>query len=426
MPLPTFSSRDELAIQLQEMGFATKDGKTKKSIVIELPRGGDRIATLQKIANDFVNYGGKYNPSGGQSSVGRTELRGSYYVECKIKGGGGSGAGSDLTKLTESAQCVYSAALYAGKGYTQKELKSVSSAFDVDEKLDNIFKKLPDDWIESSKIIAERLKKEFPPNGKNYVHHRGSKWVDKLERHWKKLNKDAGNPFSNLNKWSPADIWMISDKGAKVDITKTKSLVELNNLLIENLKSKDIIGVSLKKAVGTARYKELNTSKKRPTFKFERTTTGLRGFFESGDGYLFFEGGKAQFRTFGSTWQGELKGKNANMGKMSGGPIQRLVEDISKKKFRPQRELKDRNEKNIESFWNWYKSVPYHDKMTKTQFMQNIKDKDHNWYVSKILTTQLIAMVESLNDKQKDEFSSGMVNYAGSESELSGPYVKLY
>lgn len=426
MALPNFESKDELNAMLSSVGYETTDGKTKKTTVILLPKGGDREGTLREVAKKLKKYDGKYNPSGGSSSVGRTELRGSYYIECKIKGGGGSGAGSDLTKLTESAQCVYSAALYAGKNYTQKDMKSVSSSFDVDEKLDNIFKKLPDDWIESSKIIAARLKKEFPPSGKKYVHHRGSKWVDTLEKHWKKLNDDADKPFSNLNKWSPADIWMVSAKGAKVDITKTKSLVELNNLLIKNLKSKDIIGVSLKKVVGTAKYKELNTSKKRPSFKFEKTSTGLRGFFQSGDGYLFFEGGKAQFRKFGSTWQGELKGKNANMGKMSGGPIKGLIDNIHKKKFVPQRDLKEKNEENIESFYEWYSNVPYHKKMSRTEFMKNIKDKDMNWYVSKILTTQLIAMIESLTDKDKDRFASGMVNYAGSESELSGPYVKLY
>ena len=427
--MPVLQTREELEEILSKAKLETTPGKTKKTTEILLPKGGDREGTLREVAKLLKKYGAKYNPTGGQSSVGRTELNSGFYVECKIKGSGGSGAGSDLTTLTESAQCVYSAALYAGKTYTQKDIKACSKYFDVDEKLENIFKKLPDDWIESSKIIAARLKKEFPPGRKGYVHHRGSKWVQNLEKHWGKLNKEAGMPFSpgaGINKWSPADIWMVSAKGAKVDITKAKTLVDLNKLLIENLRSKDIIGVSLKKVVGTAKFKYLNIDKKRPKFSFESTTTGLRGFFQSGDGYMMFEGGKAQFRKFGSTWQGELKGKNANMGKMSGGPLKTLIEQIQKTKFIPQRELTKKDDKTIEQFLGWYNSIPYHKKMTRANFIKEIETKDMNWYISKILTTQLISIVENLPKKDKDKFTSGMVNYAGSETELSGPYVKLY
>lgn len=427
--MPSISSRDDLKIKLASAGYADlANGKTAKTVVVQIDRGGDRIGTLEDIAKKLKSFAGKYNPKGGQSSVGRTELGGGYYIECKIKGGGGSGAGSDLTKLTESAQCVYNAALYKGKSYSHADLKSkpVRDCFDVDEKLENVLSKLPDEWVKSSMMVAEKLKKQFPAQGKNYIHHRGSTWVDTLENHWKDLNNEAGKPFANLNKWSPADIWMVSTAGARIDITKTKTLVELNNLLIKQLKSKDIIGVSLKKVVGTAKYKELNINKNRPVFKFEKTSTGLRGFFDSGDGYMFFDGGKAQFRTFGSTWQGELKGKNANMGKMSGGPIKTLIENISGKNFIAQKNLDNRTDDEMEMFYKWYTACPDTPKMSKFDFFKKVAEKDQNWYVSKIMTTQLISMVEALSDKDKDRFSSGMVNYAGSESELSGPYVKVY
>lgn len=416
-------STDDLKIQLDKCGYTDlKQGKSSTTVVVELEKGGDREGALRNIATKLK---GRYNPKGGTSSVGRTEI-GTYKVEAKIKGGGGSGAGSDITKLAESAQCIYNAACYARKPYTHAGLKGASSKYDVDEKIENVLTKLPDDWIASSKLVAEQLKKKFPST--TYTHHRGSAWVNNLYTHVNLLNREAGKPFGDANKWSPADIWMVTPKGANVNLTSAKTFVELNEMLIKNFNSKDIIGVSLKKVVGRVSYKELNLGRERPTFKYERTTTGLRGFFESGDGYLFFNGGKAQFRRFGTTWQGELKGKNANMGKMSGGPIKGLVDMIigPGKSFIPQRQLEERNDENMKLFYEWYTACPDTPAMDEYEFYKAVMEKETNWYISKIMTTQLISIVESMSKKNKDRFASGLVNYAGSESELSGPYSKVY
>lgn len=423
--MPQFKNKDELKVQLHKIGYKDLTDKTAKKIVINIPKGADRVGTLEDAANKLKSYGGKYNDKSNESSVGRTEFNGGFAVLAKIKGGGGSGAGSDLTKLTESAQCIYNASHYAKGGYSHTDLKKHAKDADVDETMTNILKKLPEDWVESSMLVAEELKKRFPA-AKRYTHHRGSKWVSDLEGHWKKLNDEAGKPFSNLNKWSPADIWMVSSKGANVDLLKTKTLTELNKVLLANLKTKDIVGVSLKKVAGRAQYKELNVSSSRPTWKYESTTTGLRGFFASGDGYLMFDGGKAQFRKFGSTWQGELKGKNANMGKVSGGPIITLMKIQFGKDMIPQRDLMGRTDADVEMFYDWYCKVKYHDKMSYYDFYKEVEQKDMNWFISKAMTTQLISIVENLPKAKKDEFASALVNYAASESVLSGPYVKVY
>lgn len=430
--MPVFNNKEDLKIQLDKIGYKElADGKTMKSVVVQLPRGSDRVATLIDISNKLKKYSGaKYNPNGGSSSVGRVEFSGNYYVECKIKGGGGSGAGSDLTKLVESAQCVYNAAHFNGNPYTHSGLKKSSNKYNIDEKIDNILTKLPDDWVISSKKVAETLKKKF--NNKSYVHHRGSEWVNKLYAHVRYLNKEAGKPFGDENKWNPADIWMVSPKGetALRELLKTENLPELNNLLLKYYKSKDIIGVSLKKVErNNVNFKELNMSSTRPTFKYKNMTTGLRGFFQSGDAYLEFDGGRAQFRRFGTTWQAELKGKSANMGKMSGGPVKGLVDMISGpsgQKFIPQKLLSERNEETIDMFYDWYNAAGDTPKMKKYEFYQEVMNKDMNWFVSKIMSTQLAAIVTSFNKEQKDRFASGLVNYAGSESELSGPYCKVY
>ncbi len=423
-------SREQVKVSLDQAGYKDlKDGGSQKTVVIQLPKGGDREGVLREVERKFKKkYGAKYNPTGGSSSVGRAELTGQFFIEAKIKGGGGSGAGSDLTKLTESAQCVYNAACYAKKPYTHAGLKGVKSKYDVDEPVANVLTKLPDDWVASSKLIAATLKKKFPK--KTYKHHRGSPWVNRLYAHFKVLNKEAGKPFGDENKWNPADIWMCTPAGesALPSLLRTKTLLEFNTLLIKHYQKRDIIGVSLKKAVGTVNFKEVNVSKQRPTFKFEKMTSGLRGFFDSGDAYLIFDGGKAQFRRFGSTWQAELKGKNANMGKMSGGPVKALVDLIGGKKvnFVPQNQTKDRTDENIEKFYEWYTACPDTPAMKYYDFYKEVMKKDMNWYQSKIQSAQIVAIVSAFDAKKKNRFASGLVNYAGSESELSGPYAKVY
>jgi hypothetical protein len=167
--MPAIKSRDELKIELDKCGYGdVVDGKTSKTVVVQLPKGGDREGSLREIEKKLKKLGAKYNPTGGQSSVGRTEFTGSFYVECKIKGGGGSGAGSDITELAESAQCVYLAAKYNKKGdYSYKSLGAAKSSYDVSDTLKRINEKITDDWVDSSKLGAAEIAKKFPNAGKN-------------------------------------------------------------------------------------------------------------------------------------------------------------------------------------------------------------------------------------------------------------------
>ena len=418
------TTRDAVKIKLNTIGYTNlKDGRGQKDIIILLPKGGDRVGVLTDTSNKIT--GARYNPTGGSSSVGRVEVNG-YKIDCKIEGGGGSGAGSDVTKLAESAQCVYNAVHFAGKGFTHSEMKSMKTKFNVDEQMKNILEKLPEDWVYSSTVTAKLLKAKFGLKARSYVHNRGSRWVDRLYAHASVLNKKAGRPFGGMDKWNPADIWMCTNIGMNVNFTSTETLSDLNELLAKNYESGDIVGVSLKKIKRTPKYKELNLTSDRPTFKYDHTTVGLRGFFESGDGYLFGDGFKAQFRRFGATWQAELKGTTANMGKMSGGPIKGLVDMIDGGNFIPQRELQTRDEANIKKFYGFYCAIPYTSAMTEYDFYTKVMEKDTNWFISKIMTTQIIARIEAMTPRNKDRFASGLANYAGSESELSGPYIKVY
>lgn len=341
-------------------------------------------------------------------------------------GGGGSGAGADVTKLGESAQAVYAQARWTGsKTYNKDDIKKAYSQSDTDETLSNIELKLTEDWRNSSILGAEELFKNF--KSKKYTFHRGSKWVNTLQDHWKKLNREE-KAFTNLNKWSPADIYMISPKGEKVVVTKSKNIVELNNIMLDNIKSKDIIGVSLKIMKGSSHLSYYNVDNKKKIIKFENYTTGTQGFFGGKDVYLYFTvEGKIQFRTFPETFQGEIKGKNANQGKLSYGPIQSVLRKLKLPQLMDVKVLRSGLEKNdlkiYEIFYANYKKYSKDNKLSIKEFIKENTEKGVSWSFSKFLGCQLIDII--ISKKAQDNFVTEAISYASSSSDLSGPFLKL-
>lgn len=351
--------------------------------------------------------------------------------------GGGSGAGADLTALTESSQAVYAAARWnRSKDFNETDLRKAYTKSDVSEPLDNILKDLPGDWISSCKVGANKLYSEF--GGKSYTFHRQSKWVEKLENHFKKLNKEANKPFSNVNKWSPADIYLISSAGEKLEINKTESIVELNSMLRKALDSKDIIGVSLKKNDGTStKLSYVNIGEKRKPVTYVGYTVAKKNFFSSKDVYINYSmEGEIQFRTFSlspGSWQGEVGGKYAKHGKISYGMIYKFIEDTSKKRklinATTLRSLLSKgDEKILKQFYEYYKKYDKIDtpKLKFEDFIReyNAKgDEKVSWAYSKYLGCEVIDIIEE--EKIEDKFVSKAVQYATSTSDLSGPFVKM-
>jgi len=341
-------------------------------------------------------------------------------------GGGGSGAGADVTKVGESAQAVYAQAKWAGsKSYSKADIEKAFKQSDTNETLSNIETKLTEDWRISSIFGAEELFKNF--KSKKYTFHRGSKWVNTLEDHWKKLNREE-KAFTNLNKWSPADIYMVSSKGEKVDVTKSKNIVELNNIMLDNIKSKDIIGVSLKMMKGSSHLSYYNVDNKKKVIKFESYTTGTQGFFGGKDVYIYFTvDGKIQFRTFPETFQGEIKGKNANQGKLSYGPIQGILRKLKLPELMDVKVLRSGLEKTdmkiYDIFYANYKKYSKDNKLSIKEFIKECNDKGVSWCFSKFLGCQLIDII--ISKKAQDKFVTEAISYASSSSDLSGPFLKL-
>ena len=261
------------------------------------------------------------------------ELKLSDIVKTAMFGGGkGSGGGATQTAAAECAQCIYAAAIFSGKKLSigdeipSTEWGTYSANFDVEYSLSDIEALLDQGWWDSSISIGNEMKKNMKGT---YVFHRGSSFVKEIETIFKNLNKaEKPKPFSDINKWTPADIWAVKS-GASFDFNRHSNLGEFTNELKELYDSGDLIGISLKKATAKVTVEKNNTT------GFLRTPVKYGGFvkqndksfFNSKDYYVLLNDQRMQLRTFDNakSWQGEVKGKSAAAGKIGGGVLEAIM-----------------------------------------------------------------------------------------------------
>ena len=337
-------------------------------------------------------------------------------------GGRGSGGGSDNTRATESAQCVYAQLMWDNPKtqFSPDELKSAFQKTNTDAKLEEIL--LGDDeWIASSingaKILHKVLKK------KQYTWHRGSQWVSKLEEVYKKLNREE-KLFSNLNKWTPADIWAVA-RGAenKYNIHDALSFSELNNELLKAYAARDIMGISLKKIGKKPKLSQVNFRKPFVPPQFTKQTFGKRNFYGAMDGYLYGSGGfQLQFRTF-PTFQCEIIGKKAKHGKVSFGGISDAMKDavgrpLTNKKVIEQLLLKN-PQQFYDNFWKNYSMTT--EKESKDELFKNLQKKKFEWQVSKYMVVELFTAIKGREQQVLDY----LVRIAKSQTKNSAVHLKV-
>lgn len=344
--------------------------------------------------------------------------------------GGGSGAGAALTKLTESAQCLYAALAFklrrnlTRRDISKKNFNLVSSLVLVDEKWEDMMN-LPEEWIDSCIKGANLLLGRFKGS---YTFHRGSSEVRSIEGHFESLRAAEGLSL-NRNKWSPADIYLISKDFRMSSITGQRTILGLNMAMKRELLARRLIGVSLKKIEGTGRLQEMNLSKKEVSISYEGYTLAS----DSMDGYLNLKvdgrSARIQFRSFGGEsltgWQGEIKGASANQGKISLGPLNMVLENNGASPIFTDAAVRARrNDGNVArmisegmvSLGSWRRS-PENEGM-----VQRESDK---WRYSKMQVIELIRTLESQDSKRRSKIASDIYLYASSQSEYSAPYIKL-
>ena len=353
--------------------------------------------------------------------------------------GGGSGGGAALTKLAESAQAVYAAVAFGlgrhitNADITPENIKSYKSLYNVDGNMDEILNKLPDIWIESSILGANALYDKFK-NLNGIKFHRGGKVVNNIENQFKRIKKNEGVRM-DINKWSPADIYITTPKYDPKCLEDEASIKGLNQCMNERINPDDpkMFGVSLKKMSSSASLKILNFDRKDASEKdFARTEMT----WDSKDMYIVFKDGtKIQFRGFSgdnlSGWQGEVKGSKANQGKIGGGPTNLLLKLHNQKQVDIQvaKKIKNKNERGgvISELIEGLKSLPKFSESKLYSMQNDMKENEFlAWVYSKSQGVQLAKIVNSMKSKVKrDQLCEDFYLYANSRSTISAPYYKL-
>lgn len=356
-------------------------------------------------------------------------------------GGGGSGAGAENTKMNESSVCMW-CAVYKSYGAADlatviKNYKKVTDAYITDEKDVNMISQTDQAWLDHYERTAEFLVNGLFKQGE-WVFHRGSELVNEINNKFKEVNKKMSTPFANINKWSPADIW-VSKKGFKLDLSKVMFMDDLNRYLINELKNRNLIGISLKKTANSIHQTNYNVGEKRPPMYFDgyrvMSTKKDANIFSSKDVYIVGKGEDTidmQVRSFDdlSGYQGELIGAVAKYGKIAHGPMNMILGDLGLETLPEQQTIvtKARNKdanlaKELYKTFSKYASPG----MSEDQFLTiiNSKNTKADWLFSKYLGVKLIDILMTAKQSQRDEFVQGALGYALSNTKHSAPFIKV-
>ena len=342
-------------------------------------------------------------------------------------GGGGMRGGADLTAKGESAQAIVNAIRYSFSGDITDEDVNDESISDAKSKVKvtdfegaSELLKTNSGWLTSSVSIANSLASAYDGP---FIQNRGSDWVKNLEKAVKPYLKEAG--ISDINKWSPADIWMVSPD--EMGISWPNPLQEINSLLLKKYAEGKIIGVSLKKAGSDATLKLFNAPEKsKESYEFK----GIDPRPNAAKGYVLFDDASMEFRNFNGLggFQGEILGKKAAGGKVGYGTIKKALNDNGIELSSP-KEIKDEvvNEdpKFKAKFEKLWKSTPglegenfdlYYDNSKKT-LNQNL-----SYRISKYLALEVINGIN--NSSNPNEIISDLLNYASSQTKESAVFIK--
>ena len=350
-------------------------------------------------------------------------------------GGGGSGAGAEDTARNESAQAVYAAIAFgmgktiSNNDITMKTIQKYSNLFSVDGNIEDIRNNLPDDWIKSSITGANALYGRFGRSGK-YTFHRGDATVNRINSAFTRVKANEGVRM-DINKWNPSDIWLVrSDYDFKC-IDDEKTLLGLNQCIQEQLQDGRLIGISLKKMQSGASLSAKNVfSDMKNTKKY----TGYEYSNKSIDGYILLSGGtKVQFRSFGAGqgltgFQGEVKGANANQGKIGLGPTNMILRTHGVGEIPTNAASRVRTDPDG-VFNEIAVGLKKYARMSQKQIDELRKNEKINtpkFLYSKLQVTQLLDTIQSIRSKDvRDQLVEDIYLYASSQSRFSSAYYKL-
>jgi len=460
----------------------------------ERSRAAERInSNIQKISDDWDPIIAVSKSKGPDQdhpfqidvrvSDGKKELI--LRLQIKPTKGAGSGGGARETQRTECAQCLFAAyAMNVHKGEqlttipSAAELQSASKWYKGDDKIAEILPdKLDSDWVLSCVRGANAIKKEYGKKFKEYYFYRGLEFDGKasqsntIAKAYSRANQKQNKKFSSEDKWNPADIWMATSEGAKIgEVLNSKegrvwnidNWGTLNGKILEYFDSNDLIGISLKKVEqdtasfvvqnkGTKSDIASNVSWVKYDLIFESNKKKEEDRYPM-DVYLYYGTGVAgrfQSRNFGggtsASWQIERKGTSAAQGRVGGGSVERVLNNMGVQ-FPP----KSCHHKTYDNTKIWndcadagpikvvdeiirlamkYNAQGIEQKTKKDDewrdYRAKLSERSQSYRYSKLLSLYLLDTVDSQTPAVKTNIMKNLYLYASSASEESSVFRKL-
>ena len=354
---------------------------------------------------------------------------------------GGSYSAAKKTAIAESAQAVYAQYVVDNTGVTVDSVidsAKLKKAYDKCVTTGASFEEIESmdpDWKKSSIMGALKLK---TPYGQGYKYLRGGDMVEKVSKAFSKVKKAQGW-YGDLNKWSPADIYIaksgftaqqLQDELAGITTWET-----LNARMYELLIDKKFVGVSLKKMETGAHLADINFPTDTSTVDF--TYEKMESPMTSTSGYLIMKKGpqtiKVNFRTFTSSggFSGEVLGGSARHGKVGHGAMSNLLKSHGLPELPDNPTSRNTANQGTDKMAQWVAKTSVDlglvDSNQEAEAEMRWKSGDVNYRQSKYLTVKLFEIINSINDRhKKNMLMEDMYRYASSTvTGVSGPYIKL-
>tara|TARA_Y100001938_G_scaffold145346_1_gene221774 strand:- start:104 stop:1477 length:1374 start_codon:yes stop_codon:yes gene_type:complete len=363
----------------------------------------------------------------------------------KGKGGGATGD----TRVAESMQCLYCHAMtregnvreieYYTPGLLGKYFKNIF----VDATLDEILN-FDSTWhisaYKTAKILIER---GFI--NKKHTFHKGDKSQMKIIYDMKvKAVKNDNMPKLNNDKWNPGDIWAIKQGVNSKDKLDPTSLSILNDSLVKAFKTRDIVGISLKKVgpKGTAKAVIKNEPTELVDYKFLaiklKADRATQTFWSSKKGNIITDKAKVDLRSstnFGAMNAELLIGSSARGGRTGWENLTFATKKYLNKKLPDNKVIKSTAgliEKEVKAGRSttqqdkFFEMVEIGDKrVTRKEFDDGIKNADQGSIHANLAVAHVAHALMSASPKQRNEWCKYVLNYAGATGEVSSVYVKV-
>lgn len=358
------------------------------------------------------------------------------------------------------------------EGVNFREWKDILDNKETREGLEDIFKswgEVPDQWVNSYFKQQQKLFKVIGRSGWDKIEYNESKSVmSEIRELIKTVTIDSKNV--KYENWNPSDIWIVKDKnavlkelrGSVINSNNSQTLKEVNDKLLQLIKEKRLIGVSLKKIPDSrekARFIYVNySSRKTITFnlqKYDKNTKIELNLKLNSKNDLMVESAMIKIdkyslqiksnsgssRDSGLKFESGLPGSGGRGGKapldyvsslMKDYRIGRLLNDW--KKF-PSTEEEFSKNTSLKRIFNKLKANPNIDlgvnnyKDFYDSMITLYREEDEKWH--KVARTKIMEMVfiyqtTKLNSNQYNEFWKDLIYLSIKEGPKFAPHGKLY